>query len=66
MKIKKNVTIPKGYRLKPQTHKLIKKIQKQLNGSQEKILSEALKHYSLILKNGNSKNINHKLEEKIK
>ena len=44
---KKNITIPKGYRLKPQTHKLIKKIQKQLNGSQEEIISEALKYYHM-------------------
>lgn len=47
MNIRKNTTVAKGYRLKPQTHKLIKKIQKQLKGSQEEVISEALKHYSL-------------------
>lgn len=55
MRSKKNTTVAKGYRLKPQTHKLIKKIQKKLNGSQEEIISEALKNYSVILKNGNNK-----------
>ena len=45
MNIRKNTTVAKGYRLKPQTHKLIKKIQKQLKGSQEEVISEALKHY---------------------
>lgn len=47
MNIRKNNTTPKGYRLRPKTHKLIKKIQKQLKGSQEEVISEALKHYSL-------------------
>lgn len=45
MNSKKITTIAKGYRLKPQTHKLIKKIQKKFNGSQEEIISEALKYY---------------------
>lgn len=44
---KKNITIAKGYRLKPETHKLIKKIQKKLKGSQETVISEALKNFSL-------------------
>ena len=50
MNNKKNNTVAKGYRLKPETHKLIKKIQKKLNYSQEGVLSEALNHYTLILK----------------
>ena len=45
MNIRKNITTAKGYRLKPQTHKLVKKIQKQINGSQEEVISEALKTY---------------------
>lgn len=63
MNIRKNTTTAKGYRLKPKTHKLIKKIQKQLNGSQEEILSEALKTYCFILKNDNSKNTNNFQED---
>lgn len=47
MSNKKNTTIAKGYRLKPETHKLIKKIQKKLKGSQETVISEALKNFSL-------------------
>lgn len=47
MNHKKTTTVAKGYRLKPQTHKLIKKIQKQLSGSQEEIISEALKCYRI-------------------
>lgn len=66
MNSRKNITIAKGYRLKPQTHKLIKKIQKQLNGSQEEIISEALMSYCIILKKGNNKNVNHKQEEENK
>ena len=66
MNRKKNTTIAKGYRLKPETHKLIKKIQKKLNGSQEKIISEALRTYCIILKNRNNQNINHTQEEKSK
>lgn len=44
---KKNkvITIAKGYRLKPETHSLVKKIQKLLKGSQESVISEALKYY---------------------
>ena len=63
MNIRKNTTTAKGYRLKPQTHMLVKKIQKQLNGSQEEILSEALKTYCFILKNDNSKNTNNFQED---
>jgi hypothetical protein len=66
MNIRKNITIAKGYRLKPQTHKLIKKIQKQLKGSQEEIISEALKSYSIKLRNGKNQNINHKQEGQLK
>jgi hypothetical protein len=46
---KKNLTVAKGYRLKPETHRLIKKIQKKLNGSQEAVLSEALRNYVKII-----------------
>jgi len=46
MKKNRTETISKGYRLKPETHELIKKIQKQLKVSRDRVISEALKHYS--------------------
>lgn len=49
MNNRKAITVAKGYRLKPETHKLIKKIQKKLNGSQETVLSEALRNYVKII-----------------
>jgi hypothetical protein len=39
-------TTPKGYRLKPSTHRLIKAMQKELKLSQEKIIRAAIKLYS--------------------
>ncbi|HMT11619.1 MAG TPA: hypothetical protein PKA39_08350 [Ignavibacteria bacterium] len=42
---KKPLTIAKGYRLRPETHQLIKAVQKQTGGSQEKVISEAMKQY---------------------
>jgi len=35
--------ISKGYRLKPSTHRLIKKLQRSLNTTQDKIISMAIK-----------------------
>lgn len=49
MKIKNNkiklqqVTVSKGYRLKPATHRLIKRLQHSLNATQEKVISSAVK-----------------------
>jgi hypothetical protein len=37
------VKISKGYRLKPSTHRLIKKLQHSLNTTQDKIISIAIK-----------------------
>lgn len=42
---KKPQTTAKGYRLRPETHMLIKELQKQTGKSQENVISEALKHY---------------------
>jgi hypothetical protein len=39
---KKTTTTPKGYRLKPSTHKFIKAVQKEFRLSQEKVISEAV------------------------
>jgi hypothetical protein len=38
---KKTSSTPKGYRLKPATHKLIIKIQRRLKWTQEEVLSKA-------------------------
>lgn len=38
-------TSSKGYRLKPETHSLIKKMQGMMNASQEQVISKALKYY---------------------
>jgi hypothetical protein len=52
MKIGKinKVTVSKGYRLKPATHSMVKKIQIQLNSTQDKVKSSALNLYYLHLK----------------
>ena len=42
----KNPKIPKGYRLKISTHNKIKELQNLTNGSQEMIISRAIKFYS--------------------
>ena len=47
MNYKKTITVAKGYRLKPETHKMIKQIQKKLKGSQDKIISDALKGFCI-------------------
>jgi len=41
----KTSTIPKGYRLKPSTHKLIKALQKKLKLSQEKVIRTAVRFF---------------------
>ena len=41
----KSYTVPKGYRLKPATHRLIEKVQYELKCSKDKIISEAVKLY---------------------
>ena len=42
---KKNAKIPKGYRLKVSTHKKIKELQMMTNGSQETVISRAVRLY---------------------
>jgi hypothetical protein len=54
----KNSTIPRGYRLKASTHKLIKKVQMELHSSQDKIISRAVKLYYVSIKNINGNSIN--------
>ncbi len=41
----KNTTIARGYRLKASTHKLIKKVQEELNLNQDKVILRAVKMY---------------------
>ena len=41
--ITSKATISKGYRLRPSTHKLIKRIQRSLNATQDRIISLAIK-----------------------
>lgn len=53
----KNPTIPRGYRLKASTHRLIKKVQEELNLSQDKVILRAIKLYYASIKNESSKNI---------
>lgn len=46
VRIKQVKTVPRGYRLKPQTHKLIAKIQRIMNASAEEVINTACrKHY---------------------
>jgi hypothetical protein len=59
----KNQTIPRGYRLKESTHRLIKKTQDELNLSQDKVISKAMRLYYGSIKSGaaqltQDKNIN--------
>lgn len=44
--IDKNEKIPKGYRLKIATHEKIKKLQEITSGSQENVISKAIRLYS--------------------
>ena len=45
-----NSTVSKGYRLKPSTHIMIKKIQMNLNSTQDKVIRAAMKVYSVHIK----------------
>jgi len=44
-KKKKMTTFARGYRLKPETHRLIKAVKENLGFSHDKILNDALKSY---------------------
>ena len=52
MKAVKNsfITVSKGYRLKPSTHSMIKKIQVNLNSTQDKVIRAAIKMYAVHIK----------------
>lgn len=54
----KNPTISRGYRLKASTHRLIKKIQSELNVSQNKIILKGVKLYYEQIKNSSKKTNN--------
>ncbi len=46
MRIKRVKTVPRGYRLKPETHKLIARIQRLMKASAEEVINTACrKHY---------------------
>jgi hypothetical protein len=47
---KRRSTVPKGYRLKPGTHRFIKTIQKEFNLSQEKVIKAAITLYYSYIK----------------
>lgn len=51
---KPNNKISKGYRLKESTHKMIKRIQNELNSTQDKVISSALRMYFNQLKRNNN------------
>jgi retron-type reverse transcriptase len=42
---KKTSKVPKGYRLKPSTHKLISKIQEMIQSDQDKAVSSACRMF---------------------
>jgi hypothetical protein len=44
------ITVSKGYRLKPSTHNMIKKIQAVSNSTQDKVIRAAMKLYSAHLR----------------
>ena len=60
MNIRKN-TIPRGYRLKASTHKLIKKVQEELNSSQDKVIARAMRLFYGTIKNANGNNFRNKI-----
>lgn len=49
-----NTKISKGYRLKESTHKMIRRIQNELNSTQDKVISSALRVYYSQLKRNNN------------
>jgi hypothetical protein len=54
-------TIPRGYRLKESTHKLIKKVQEELNSSQDKVIARAMKLFYGTIKSTNGNTFNNKV-----
>jgi hypothetical protein len=54
MKIKRVKTVPRGYRLKPETHKLIARIQKLMNANADEVINTACKKHYESIKNINN------------
>jgi hypothetical protein len=54
-KKKKTESITRGYRLRPETHQLIKQAKDNLGISHDKIINDALKLYYLELKKSHKK-----------
>ncbi len=54
-------TIPRGYRLKESTHKLIKKVQEELNSSQDKDIARAMRLFYGTIKSENGNDFNNKV-----
>jgi hypothetical protein len=50
---KRSPKISKGYRLKLSTHKMIRKIQEELNSTQDKVISSAVRSYYLQIRKNN-------------
>jgi hypothetical protein len=48
-------SVSKGYRLKPSTHNMVRKLQMNLNITQDKVIRAAMKLYSEHIKNSNKK-----------
>ncbi|HRE10175.1 MAG TPA: hypothetical protein PK605_05960 [Ignavibacteria bacterium] len=48
-------SIPKGYRLKPQTHFLVEKLTKQINGTKEDVISRACRMFENSVKRANKR-----------
>jgi len=51
---RQNPKISKGYRLKESTHKMIRRIQNEMNSTQDKVISSALRVYYNQLKRNNN------------
>jgi hypothetical protein len=54
---KKVNKVPKGYRLKPSTHRLIGKIQEMMQADQDKVISSACRKFYFELKEKSTKSL---------
>lgn len=69
MRIKRTKTVPRGYRLKPETHKLIARIQRIMKASADEVINKACSQYfeeinNLSGKSNRGKNKLYKLNSK--
>jgi len=64
---KKITKISKGYRLKPETHRLIHKIQRSINGDQDEAIMAACLAYFSSMENNNPayKNSDHQNQRRV-